>query len=77
LPRAAAITGNRKFKIGRAVPNHPPNVVDFLSYRQGSGGPAPSEGLALIKAFIRIEDASMRQAITELVQRIADGHCKG
>lgn len=60
------------------MPKSPSNVVDLLSFRQGPGGSVhAAEGLALVKAFLRIEDASLRQAIIQLVERIAAGECKG
>jgi hypothetical protein len=38
-------------------------VTDFLATR---------DGLALIKAFMRIKDAKLRRCVVNLVERIAD-----
>lgn len=53
------------------MPELPPNVVDLLSFRQGSDGPEPAEGLALLKAFMRVKNPSLRKTIIELVEKIA------
>lgn len=53
------------------MPKNSPKVIDLLSLRQNSCGPTPAEGLALVRAFLKIDDASRRQAIVQWVELIA------
>jgi hypothetical protein len=54
------------------VPKCPPDLVDLPGFGQGLSDPSPAEGLALVKAFLRVSDLSLRQAIIQLVEKIAD-----
>ena len=59
---APAATGIRQAAKGTADAPSPVYVADFL---------ATSDGLALVKAFMCIEDAKLRRAIVRLVEGIA------
>jgi hypothetical protein len=49
----------------------PPEVTDLLNLGRRSRGPSPAEGLALLRAFIRIKNSSLRHTIIELVKKVA------
>lgn len=49
----------------------PPELARFLTEMQ-HGHPSAQEGLELLKAFARIENEALRQAIIDIVERIAD-----
>jgi transcriptional regulator with XRE-family HTH domain len=55
-------SGTRHERVGEAP--SPAYVSDFL---------ATSDGLALTKAFTRINDSKLRRRIVDLVEQIADG----
>ena len=65
--------GQGKLMMGCAVPKNSSRVIDLRSARQNSSGPTPAEGLELVRAFLKIEDASRRQAIVQWVEFIAAG----
>jgi transcriptional regulator with XRE-family HTH domain len=58
---APDLTGGRGQAGGKDAPS-PAYVADFL---------ATSDGLALTKAFMRIDDAKLRRRIVDLVEQIA------
>jgi hypothetical protein len=49
----------------------PPELARLLSSFEGSAGPSADEGLRLVKAFLRIEDAALRTTVVEIVEKIA------
>ena len=49
----------------------PPEIAKLFAPRRNLDGPPPSEYLALLKAFLRIKDASLRQSIINIVENIA------
>jgi hypothetical protein len=51
----------------------PPELARLLNSFQDSHGPSPAEGLRMVRAFSNIRDISVRVAIIELIERIADG----
>jgi hypothetical protein len=59
---APAATGVRRAAKGTAEAPSPAYVSDFLD---------TSDGLALVKAFVCIEDPELRRAIVRLVEGIA------
>lgn len=59
--------------MGCTVPKNSSRVIDLRSVRRNSCGPTPAEGLELVRAFLKIEDASRRQAIVQWVELIAAG----
>jgi hypothetical protein len=54
----------------------PPEVADLLTFRRGSRGPTDTEGLALLTAFIKIKNSSLRKTIIELVEKVAAADAK-
>ena len=49
----------------------PPELARLVSTFQSADGSSAAEGLLLIKAFVSIEDPSLRATIVELVVKIA------
>jgi hypothetical protein len=61
-PVSGCVVSEKKF---------PPELVRLLSSFEGPAGPSADEGLRLIKAFLRIEDATLRTTVVEIVEKIA------
>jgi hypothetical protein len=67
-PRTLGHPGSGRIVIEKKLP---PELARLLSSFEGSAGPSADEGLRLIKAFLRIEDAALRTTVVEIIEKIA------